>query len=85
MLVFVDLEADNNYILREVALQAELQPSLKKLLYSLHTANRKEIPEELVINYKVNTTLYIYRHKQRIYLDIMRLANYNIILGIPWL
>jgi hypothetical protein len=39
--------------------------------------------EESVINYKVNTTLYIYRHKQRIYLDVMRLANYNIILGIP--
>jgi hypothetical protein len=38
--------------------------------------------EELVINYEVNTTLYIYGHKQRIYLDIMRLANYNIILGI---
>jgi hypothetical protein len=40
------------------------------------------MPEELVINYKVNTTLYIYEHKQRICLDVMRLANYNIILGI---
>jgi hypothetical protein len=38
--------------------------------------------KELVINYKVNTTLYIYRQKQRIYLDVMRLADYNIILGI---
>jgi hypothetical protein len=38
--------------------------------------------EELVINYKVNIILYIYRYKQRICLDIMRLANYNIILGI---
>jgi hypothetical protein len=82
MLAFVDLETDNNYILREVALQAELQPSLKKSPYLLYTTNRKEILEELVINYKVNTTLYIYRHKQRIYLDVMRLANYNIILGI---
>jgi hypothetical protein len=38
--------------------------------------------EELVINYKVNTILYIYRHKQKIYLDVMRLADYNIILDI---
>jgi hypothetical protein len=38
--------------------------------------------EELVINYKVNTTLYIYGYKQKIYLDIIRLADYNIILGI---
>jgi RNA binding exosome subunit len=83
MLAFVDSEADNNYISREVALRAGLQPSLKKLLYSLHTANRKEMPEESVINYKVNTTLHIYRHKQRIYLDVMRLANHNVILGIP--
>jgi hypothetical protein len=63
MLVFVNSEADNNYISREVALRAELQPSLKKLLYSLHTANRKEMLEELVIDYEVNTTLHIYRHK----------------------
>jgi hypothetical protein len=63
MLVFVNLGADNNYISKEVALQAGLQPSLKKLLYLLYTANRKEILEELVINYKVNTTLYIHRHK----------------------
>jgi hypothetical protein len=41
------------------------------------------MPEELVINYEVNMTLYIHGHKQRIYLDIIRLANYNIILGIP--
>jgi hypothetical protein len=83
MLAFVDLGLDNNYISREVALRVGLQPSQKKLPYSLYTANREEIPEELVINYKVNTTLYIYRHKQRICLDVMRLANYNIILGIP--
>jgi hypothetical protein len=83
MLAFVDLGADNNYISREVALRAELQPSLKKLPYSLYTANRKEMLEELVIDYEVNTTLHIYRHKQRICLDVMRLANYNIILGIP--
>jgi hypothetical protein len=83
MLAFVDLGADNNYISREVALRAGLQPSLKKLPYLLHTANRKEMLEELVINYEVNTTLHIYRHKQRICLDVMRLADYNIILGIP--
>jgi hypothetical protein len=83
MLAFVDLESDNNYILREVALRVGLQPSQKKSPYSLYTANREEMPEELVINYKVNTTLHIYRHKQRIYLDIMRLADHNIILGIP--
>jgi hypothetical protein len=83
MLAFVDSGADNNYILREVALRAELQPSLKKSPYSLYTANRKEMLEESVINYKVNTTLYIYRHKQRICLDVMRLADHNIILGIP--
>jgi hypothetical protein len=82
MLAFVDLGADNNYILREVALQAGLQPSLKKSPYLLYTANGKEMLEELVINYKVNTTLYIHRYKQRICLDVMRLANYNIILGI---
>jgi hypothetical protein len=63
MLVFVNLGADNNYISKEVALQAGLQPSLKKLLYLLYTANGKEMLEELVINYKVNTTLYIHRHK----------------------
>jgi hypothetical protein len=40
------------------------------------------MPEKLVINYEVNITLYIYGHKQRICLDIMRLADYNIILGI---
>jgi hypothetical protein len=83
MLAFVDSGADNNYISREVALRAGLQPSLKKLPYSLYTANRKEMPEESVINYEVNTTLHIYRHKQRICLDVMRLANHNIILGIP--
>jgi hypothetical protein len=82
MLVFIDLELDNNYISRKVVLRVELQPSWKKLLYSLYTINREEMPEELVINYKVNTILYIYRYKQRIYLDVMRLANYNIILGI---
>jgi hypothetical protein len=63
MLAFIDLESDNNYISREVALQVGLQPSQKKLPYLLYTVNREEIPEELVINYKVNTTLYIYRHK----------------------
>jgi hypothetical protein len=63
MLVFIDLGADNNYISREVALQAGLQPSLKKSLYLLYTINRKEMLEELVINHKVNITLYIYRHK----------------------
>jgi hypothetical protein len=41
------------------------------------------MPEELVINYEVNTTLYIHGHKQRICLDVMRLADYDIILGIP--
>jgi hypothetical protein len=41
--------------------------------------------EELVIDYEVNTTLHIYGHKQRICLDIMRLADYDIILGILWL
>jgi RNA binding exosome subunit len=83
MLAFVDSGADNNYISREIALRAGLQPSLKKLPYSLHTINRKEMPKELVINYKVNTTLHIHRHKQKIYLDVMRLADHNIILGIP--
>jgi hypothetical protein len=83
MLAFIDLESDNNYISREVALQVGLQPSQKKSPYSLHTTNREEIPEESVINYKVNTTLHIHRHKQRICLDIMRLADHNIILGIP--
>jgi hypothetical protein len=63
MLAFVDLGLDNNYISREVALQAGLQPSQKKLLYLLYTINREEMPEELVINYEVNTTLYIYRYK----------------------
>jgi hypothetical protein len=82
MLAFIDLESDNNYILREVALRAGLQPSQKKSLYSLYTINREEMLEELVINYKVNTTLYIYRHKQRICLDIIRLADYDIILDI---
>jgi hypothetical protein len=38
--------------------------------------------EELVINYEVNTTLHIYEYKQRICLDVMHLADYNIILGI---
>jgi RNA binding exosome subunit len=85
MLVFVNLELDNNYILREVTLRVGLQPSWKKLLYLLYTANKEEILEELVIDYKVNTTLYIHRHKQRICLDVIRLANYNIILGILWL
>jgi hypothetical protein len=83
MLAFVDLEADNNYISRKVALRAGLQPSLKKLPYLLYTTNGKEMLEELVIDYEVNTTLYIYGHKHRICLDVMRLANYNIILGIP--
>jgi hypothetical protein len=41
--------------------------------------------EELVINYEINIILYIYGYKQRIYLDVMRLADYNIILGILWL
>jgi hypothetical protein len=41
--------------------------------------------EELVIDYEVNTTLYIYGYKQRICLDVMRLADHDIILGIPWL
>jgi hypothetical protein len=40
------------------------------------------MPEELVIDYEVNITLHIYGYKQRICLDVMRLANYNIILGI---
>jgi hypothetical protein len=79
----MDSGSDNNYILREVALRAGLQPSQKKLPYSLYTANREEMLEELVINYEVNTTLYIYRYKQRICLDVMRLADHNIILGIP--
>jgi RNA binding exosome subunit len=83
MLAFVDSGADNNYISREVALRAGLQPSLKKLPYSLHTANRKEMLEELVIDHEVNTTLHIHGHKQRICLDVMRLADHNIILGIP--
>jgi hypothetical protein len=82
MLAFVDSGSDNNYISREVALRAGLQPSRKKSPYSLHTANREEMPEESVINYEVNTTLHIHRHKQRIYLDVMRLADHNIILGI---
>jgi hypothetical protein len=82
MLAFIDLGSDNNYILREVALRAGLQPSQKKLPYLLYTTNGEEMPEELVINYEVNTTLYIYEHKQRICLDVMRLADYNIILGI---
>jgi hypothetical protein len=63
MLAFVDLGLDNNYILREVALRVGLQPSRKKLLYSLYTANREEMLEELVINYEVNMTLYIYGYK----------------------
>jgi hypothetical protein len=82
MLAFVDLGLDNNYILREVALRVGLQPSWKKLLYLLYTTNREEILKELVINYEVNITLYIYRYKQRICLDVIRLANYNIILSI---
>jgi hypothetical protein len=41
------------------------------------------MPEESVINYEVNTTLHIHGHKQRICLDIIHLADYNIILGIP--
>jgi RNA binding exosome subunit len=82
MLVFIDLGLDNNYISRKVVLRVELQPSWKKLLYSLYTINREEMLEELVINYKVNTILYIHRYKQRIYLDVIRLADYNIILGI---
>jgi RNA binding exosome subunit len=83
MLAFMDSGSDNNYISREVTLRTGLQPSQKKLLYSLHTANREEMPEESVINYEVNTTLHIHGHKQRIYLDIMRLADHNIILDIP--
>jgi hypothetical protein len=43
------------------------------------------MPEESVIDYEVNTTLYIHGHKQRICLDVMRLADHDIILGIPWL
>jgi hypothetical protein len=63
MLAFVDLGSDNNYISREVALWAGLQPSWKKLPYSLHTVNGEEMPEESVINYEVNTTLHIYGYK----------------------
>jgi hypothetical protein len=83
MLAFIDLGLDNNYILREVALRVGLQPSWKKLPYSLYTVNGEEMPEELVINYEVNMTLHIYGHKQRICLDVMRLADHDIILGIP--
>jgi transposase InsO family protein len=85
MLAFVDSGSDNNYISREVALRAGLQPSRKKSPYSLHTANGEEMPEESVIDHEVNTTLHIHGHKQRICLDVMRLADHDIILGIPWL
>jgi hypothetical protein len=63
MLAFVDLGSDNNYISREVALWVGLQPSWKKLLYLLYTANGEEMLEELVINYEVNMTFYIYGYK----------------------
>jgi hypothetical protein len=43
------------------------------------------MPEELVIDHKVITILHIQGQNQRIRLDIMRLADHDIILGIPWL
>jgi transposase InsO family protein len=85
MLAFVDSGSDNNYISREAVLRAGLQPSRKRLPYSLHTANGEEMPEESVIDHEVITILHIQGQNQRIRLDIMRLADHDIILGIPWL
>jgi hypothetical protein len=85
MLAFVDSGSDCNYITREAALQAGLQPSWKKKPYSLHIANRQTMPRGFIINQEIHTTLHIQEHQQRVYLDIFNLANHNVILGLPWL
>jgi transposase InsO family protein len=85
MLAFVDSGSDCNYITREAALRAGLQPSWKKKPYSLHVANGQTMPGGFVINQEIHTTLHIQGHQQRVCLDIFDLADHDVILGLPWL
>jgi hypothetical protein len=59
MKAFVDLGSNNNYILREAALRAGLQPQLKQTPYLLQVANGQRMPGELTIKHEVSTKLYI--------------------------
>ena len=61
-----------------------LKPLKKRNLYLLYVANRSKILGVETIKYKViSIFIEILGHTKRITLDYLRLATYNIILGLP--
>ena len=63
---------------------ARLKPLKKRNLYLLYVVNRSKILGAKIIKYKViSIFIEILGYTKRITLDYLRLATYNIILGLP--
>jgi hypothetical protein len=63
--------------------RAGLQPQYKEKLYPLHVANGELMPGEEKVTLEVQgASLQITNYKEKLDLDILRTATYNVILGL---
>ena len=80
----VDSGASGNFIATRYADYHELPIQRKTVVYPLLTVDGSALNGGKVTD-EVQVTLRIDRHEERIRLDVIDLASYDIILGIPWL
>jgi hypothetical protein len=85
MKTFVDSGSDADCISKKAALRVGLQPSRKKTPHALHGETGQVLPQTSVTGHEVHTTLQIQEQNQRMTLDVISLADFDIILGILWL
>lgn len=86
MEALLDSGAELNAILGKAMLAAGLQLLRKTDPYDLNVVNGAKLPGQGQVTYKVlNVLLDIQGHTERTTLDIIGLANHNIVLGLPWL
>ncbi len=79
----IDSRVTGNFVSRTLVQSADLLTRKKKELYSLQIADGLELLIGSISEETTSLYLIIQRHRKEISLDIVRIATYHIILGIP--
>ena len=84
-IAMIDSGATGNFVSRTLVQSAGLPTRKKKEPYSLQMADGSELSTGSVGEETTSLHLAIQRHREEISLDVVGMATYHIILGMPWL
>ena len=81
----IDSGATGNFISRDLVRSADLPTRKKKQQYDLQMADGLILLTGRVDEETASLLVTIQRHHKEITFDVIRMATYHVILGMPWL